>query len=251
MLFLNIKVTSLHIFYVIQFIFSHFFYLVNFLGVVTKSNKKMSSSENSSVGSNEDPDAGFTLLFDKEISYELPSEGQEEEDSETVKSGKVNVQVHIKQNDDNLEAVRLRFLSKDDIRYLYEKVYDSEEFESIKEGQELNIEFNDFPNALEEVLEQVTEDGEEGYKAVMIQNEEEEKAELVLQQDLDLCTTDIFKFELEACPRERVEKISQERYNELCKQYDEIATKYKDMIKRIKRQDPKILSTFKTSTALQ
>ena len=44
---------------------------------------------------------------------------------------------------------------------------------------------------------------------------------------------------------EKMEKINQERFNELQKEYIQVSTMYKDMVKRIKRQDPKILSTFR------
>ena len=197
-----------------------------------------------------DQDQDYSLLFEKEIEIIVEGENEEKENSENeeeediVQTSQLHIQVSIKQTDDNLEGVRIRFFSQEDIRFLYERIFHEDEFNQFKTDQELDIDFGDFPNVLEEVLSNVSRESEEGsYKAIL--RTEGDDVVLCLQQDLELCTTDIFTFKLPFCKPERIEQVSQQRYDELIKQYNEVATQYKDMIKRIKRQDPKVLAGFK------
>ena len=201
---------------------------------------------------NEESDENFTLLFRKEISIinREGNENEEEEDNggneeeEKQEDSDLIIEVYIQQTEDNLEAVKMRFLSKDDLQFLFEKVYKSEDFASIKTEQELEFDFGDFPNVLEEILGFVTKDSiNDNYKAIFRVNGRQ--GELVIQEDLELCVTEIFNFKLDQCSVERIKKVSQDRYNEYAHKYQELMTQYKDMVKRIKRQDPKILSTFR------
>ena len=177
----------------------------------------------------------------------ITENAQEEEDQtdqneeEEISVFDLHIAVSIDQTDDQLNAVNIRFTSGDDIRYLFEGEYTEESFEEMKTDQELEIDFNDFPNVLQEVLDKVPDE----YKATIKLHDEGHKVTLALQQELEFCTTDIFTFTLDLASAERIEKVSQERYNELLKQYQQISTQYKDMVKRIKRQDPKILDTLK------
>ena len=141
----------------------------------------------------------------------------------------------------------MRFTSGNDIQFLYEKEYDAEAFEALKTDQELEIDFNDFPNILQEVLDKVPDT----YTAKVYQHENDSQSYLTLkiQQDLELCTQDIFTFDLPLASVERIKQVSQDRYNKLRSQYQSISTQYQDMVKRIKRQDPKILSSFRIQEA--
>ena len=210
----------------------------------------MSSEEPAQTQQNEETeDENFTLLFSKEISVvnkdnqnEVETENEEEEEK-GVDSDLI-IEVYIQQTEDNLEAVKMRFLSKDDLRFLFEKVYRPEDFDEIKKEQELEFDFGDFPNVLEEILGFVTAHSEnENYKAIW--NTEGNQGILIIEEDLDLCVTEIFNFRLDQCSVERIKRVSQDRYNELNHKYQELMTQYKDMVKRIKRQDPKILATFR------
>ena len=186
----------------------------------------------------------YTLLFETDIEAENAQEEEDQTDQneeEEISVFDLHIAVSIDQTDDQLNAVNIRFTSGDDIRYLFEGEYTEESFEKMKTDQELEIDFNDFPNVLQEVLDKVPDE----YKATIKLHDEGHKVTLALQQELEFCTTDIFTFTLDLASAERIEKVSQERYNELLKQYQQISTQYKDMVKRIKRQDPKILDTLK------
>jgi hypothetical protein len=187
----------------------------------------------------------YSLLFktDLEIINEINGN---EGDSDTAESI-LAVEVFSKMDEnDQLDSLRIRFFSNEQISFVFEHTFTKENYEEFKKDQQLEVEFDEFPNVLEEVLSNVslTDDSSETYHAIL-KSEGDDKVSLSILQELELCTTDIFKLDLEKCKSDRIVEISQKRYDELTKEYQKVCIQYKDMIKRIKRQDPDILKNFK------
>ena len=198
--------------------------------------------------SNEVPkEEEYTLLFETEIEVEDEEEEEEDQqnDSDVIEKSvdTLHVSCSILQNEDELKSVALRFTSGNDIQFLFEAEYDEKAFETLKTDQDLEIDFNDFPNILQEVLEKVPNT----YTAKTHQYDKDERSylRLKIQQDLELCTQDIFTFDLPLATVERIKQVSQDRYNAYRERYQKVWVQYQDMIKRIKRQDPKILTSFR------
>ncbi|EAY21836.1 hypothetical protein TVAG_248950 [Trichomonas vaginalis G3] len=198
-------------------------------------------------------DEEFELFFDQDVPIEnrldqSPEEAEEDEPGDEYTN--FSIVVNLKQTEDEAEAIKIQLYSKDVLSFLYEGEMSKEDFESFKAEQELDIDFNDFPNVLQEVLGQINEDIEEnGYNARLIPDGED-ACHLIIKQDLDLCTTEIFNIKLVGADQERIRKVSQARYNELSKRDNALRTQYKDLIKRIRRQDPKILQDFKLNSEI-
>ncbi|EAY10546.1 hypothetical protein TVAG_184480 [Trichomonas vaginalis G3] len=195
----------------------------------------------------------FEIFFDQDVPIEnrldaSPEEVEKDEPGEEFTN--FSIVVYLKQTDDEVDAIKIQLYSKDVLSFLYEGEMSKEDFETFKSEQELDIDFNDFPNILREVLGQINEDIEEnGYNARLIPDEEN-SCRLIIKQDLELCTTEIFNIKLTGAGNERIRKVSQTRYNELSKRDNALRTQYKDLIKRIRRPDPKILQDFKLSSEI-
>ncbi|EAY08450.1 hypothetical protein TVAG_355090 [Trichomonas vaginalis G3] len=196
----------------------------------------------------------YAVFFDQDVPIEnrldeSPEEAERDEPGEEYTN--FSIVVSLKQTKDEVEAIKIQLYSKDVLSFLYEGEMPKEDFETFKAEQELDIDFNDFPNVLQEVLGQINEDIEEnGYNARLLSGGENE-CRLIIKQDLDLCTTEIFNIKLLGADAERIRKVSQERYNELSKRDNNLRIQYKDLIKRIRRQDPKILQDFKLNSQIE
>lgn len=199
----------------------------------------------------EEADSKFTPFFDLEVPINDRLNVEPDEDPDLTVTN-FSIQLSIKQTDDELEAIRIQIYSKDNINFLFKGNLTAEEFEEFRKEQELEIDFNDFPNVLQEVLSQVNVDiiENEGYNAILQPDtENSEAARLIVKQDLELCTTEIFNIKLEQATAEEMRYIAQDRYNRLNKKFDQVKTNYKDLMKRINRQDPSILRNFKSAFA--
>lgn len=187
-------------------------------------------------------DVEFRVLCDEEINV-FNNDGIDDTNDDQEGYSTLNVQVSTNQEDDELRYIRIRLYTEDAIRFIYEIVINQDVFNKFKTEQELDFEFDEFPNVLQRILKQLNKDfeSEEGYKAVI--ETSDDYCVLSFQQALEYCTTEIFKFHIKLSTR--LEVLSQQRYDDLCRRVEQARTQLKDLVKRIRRQDPKILNDFR------
>ena len=205
----------------------------------------------------EDINQGYITIYETEI--KLP------EDEETYDPNAI-FKIMIRQSDDELESVRFQISRENELLFLYEGDYNREQFEEIKEKQGLEMEFEDFPNVVRQVLDDVMNDNsleeEQQYSLQMSytgqfnsKEEEEDNIEeedgsehstlfFLVSQKLDFCTVEIFNLEFHRADPERIQKISQYRYKVVQQKLHQAEIDYKDYKKRALRQSPNILNNF-------
>lgn len=180
----------------------------------------------------------------------------------------------VRQTDDVLESVRFQLSNNKDLDFLYESTYSEEEFNEMKQEQDLEIQFADFPNVIRQLINTCVKQDESDVEAKEKQfkvslkdkdpesqeddqdehNEEESSPEtryFLISQRLDFTSVIIFNLIFKRCEENRVERISQHRYDDLSKKLQAASTEYKDMLKRLQRQAPKILQGFKPNETQQ
>ncbi|OHT01761.1 hypothetical protein TRFO_31273 [Tritrichomonas foetus] len=224
-------------------------------------------SDHQSVAS--DINDGYVPIYVTKLVLKLRKEGEEAEEAEKIPKETV-FKIFVRQDNDVLESVRFQISDDKRLNFLYEADYDLDSFQSIKEEQELEIEFDDFPNVIRQlistIIKQGTDELNEGdYKASFkdrLEDEENEDSEnqeeeqdgesktryLVISQRLEFCSVAIFTLVFHECDNARVEHISQYRYDEISQKLKAVETEYKDIYKRIQRQAPKLLQDYKPST---
>lgn len=212
----------------------------------------------------DDINEGFVPIYVTPLNLKLKNAADEKELKEVV------FKILVRQTDDVLESVRFQIANDKELDFLYESTYDEESFNAMKDRQHLEIDFSDFPNVVRQLVATIVkqdeaqiEDGE--YKASFKDkdepqsdesgeeaNEEEEAAGgqgrrcfFIVYQRLEFCRVQIFKLVFTEAERERVQRISQARYDEVASKLKAVETEYKDIYKRIQRQAPKILADFK------
>jgi hypothetical protein len=175
------------------------------------------------------------------------------------------------QHEDVLERVRFQLSDEEELGFLYEATYDVARFNGLKDADGLEFDFPDLANVVRQLLNELIKQADAGqddptYKAVFKidvppeardppaepQDEEEEEpgpANLfIISQLLNLRRVPLLTLEFDQCPPERSTAVSQARYNELVAKYKEIWTEYNDILKRLERQAPKTLQSFKPAT---
>lgn len=223
------------------------------------------------MSASEDINEGFVPIYATTITLKFANEEGKKAPEAT------RFKIFVRQTDDILEAVRFQLSKDDELNFLYECTYTEKEFKKMRREQQLDIDFNDFPNVVRQLVATIVKGKELGneesqYKASFkdyddpkSENEEEEEEEeeetqekneedvddstqrfFIVYQRLEFCKVQIFKLAFKECPIERIEKIAQARYDELSAQYKAVDTEYKDIYKRIERQARGILATFKT-----
>ncbi|OHT15378.1 hypothetical protein TRFO_14130 [Tritrichomonas foetus] len=218
------------------------------------------------MDNNSDINEDFVPIYVTHLQLKLKKE--DGEDSEKVAKDTV-FKIFVHQDNDVLNAVRFQISDDKRLNFLYEADYDAEAFEAIKEKQGLEIEFDDFPNVIRQlistIIRQGTDELNEGdYKASFkdhVESEEPEEEEedhqeeegetktryFLISQRLEFCSVEIFRLRFHECDNEKVEKISQYRYDEISQKLKAVETEYKDIYKRLQRQAPKILQDYKPS----
>lgn len=215
----------------------------------------MSANNNSQADINE----GYVVIFVTKLELKLKRDDTEENQKipyETV------FKIYVKQNNDELESVLFELSDDKCLDFLFQSRYNKEKFEELKDEQNLEIEFDDFPNVIRQVItvinKQDPDDKSEGrYKVSFKANEEQEPQDeneeeeaiddrfLIISQYLEFCPVEIFKLTFERCSDELVHQISQSRYDEISQKLKAVQTEYKDILKRLQRQAPKILEDYK------
>lgn len=199
-------------------------------------------------------DEEFVQFFDIDVPVEnrLDEEAANIPDDEFGEEyNRLKIQVSVKQVDEDVDEIKICLYDSDNLFFLYEGNMTKDEFEKFKNEQELEIDFNDFPNVLQEVLSNIPEDIVEGSYVAVLKPATDDQVQFIVKQDLDVCTTEIFNIKLQQPDFERLRKVSQQRYNEISKRDTAIRIQYKDLIKRIRRQDPKILQDFKVNAQIE
>lgn len=207
----------------------------------------------------EDIDEGFVVIYVTKLNLKLKKDDNPENQKiqyETV------FKIYVKQNNDELESVLFELSDDKRLDFLFRSVYDKEKFENLKEEQNLEIEFDDFPNVIRQVItvinKQDPDDKSEGKYKVSFKSEESQEQEgdeeeeesfdsryLIISQYLEFCPVEIFKLTFERCSEDIVQRISQSRYDEISQKLKAVQTEYKDIIKRLQRQAPKIYADLK------
>ncbi|KAK8891212.1 hypothetical protein M9Y10_028418 [Tritrichomonas musculus] len=183
--------------------------------------------------------------------------------------------IFVLQDNDVLTSVRFQLSDDQELDFLYEADYDSERFEQIKQEQNLEIEFEDFPNVIRQLITTINNQGtdelEEGdYKLSFkdhdtsgedqennsVDQNEEEEEELkvryfIISQKIEICVVEIFKLVFVECAGEKVQRISQSRYDEISAQLKLVDTELKDIKKRLQRQAPKLLQEYQSTILLE
>ena len=67
--------------------------------------------------------------------------------------------IFVLQDNDVLTSVRFQLSDDQELDFLYEADYDSERFEQIKQEQNLEIEFEDFPNVIRQLITTINNQG--------------------------------------------------------------------------------------------
>ena len=209
----------------------------------------------------DDINEGFVAIYVTPLKLKLKNASGQKEEKEIV------FKILVRQTDDILESVRFQIANDKELDFLYEATYNQESFDAMKRRQHLDIDFNDFPNVVRQLVgtvvkqdESEMEDGE--YKVSFKESDdplsedeepEPEQAEgelgrcfFIVYQRLEFCRVQIMKIVFNEADRERVDRISQARYDEVAAKFKAVETEYKDIYKRIQRQAPKILADFKT-----
>ena len=224
-------------------------------------------AENAS--SNGDINEGFIQIFSTNLELKLRfGEGDESQKVPHVTVFKI----FVRQDNDVLESVRFQLSDDKRLNFLYEADYNDEQFNAIKQEQGLEIEFDDFPNVIRQLVTTVTKqdnnelnegdykisfkekNGDDESQDSDQENEDEDetiKRYFIISQKLEFCNVEIFKLVFHACDAGRIGLISQSRYNEISQKLKDIDREYKDIYKRLQRQAPKILSDFKPSAGVE
>ncbi|KAH0795791.1 hypothetical protein GPJ56_000292 [Histomonas meleagridis] len=198
---------------------------------------------------------GYSPIFETTLTVKIMNdETQEKIFKEEI------LQILIKQNDESLESVRFQLYDETQLDFLFESSYFEEDFQKMKEKQDLEIDFMDFPNVIRQLLNKINIDSKSAaisqYKISLTNiddNEDEEetydsnerKFFLKISQRLEFCTVELFKIVLSECTPDRIEKVAQYRYNQLAQKLKAIQIEYNDFYKRVQRQSPKALVDFK------
>lgn len=218
----------------------------------------MSANNESQADINE----GYVVIYVTKLELKLKKDDIEENQKipyETV------FKIYVKQNNDELESVLFELSDDKCLDFLFQSRYNKEKFEELKEEQSLEIEFDDFPNVIRQVItvinKQDPDDKSEGRYKVSFKKDEEAQEEgseeeeefidcrfLIISQYLEFCPVEIFKLTFEKCSDELVHQISQSRYDEISQKLKAVQTEYKDILKRIQRQAPKLLDGYKEDT---
>lgn len=213
----------------------------------------------------DDINEGFVPIYVTPLNLKLKNAQGEKELKEVV------FKILVRQTDDILESVRFQIANDKELDFLYESTYDEQSFEAMKDRQHLEIDFSDFPNVVRQLVATIVkqdeanmEDGE--YKASFKDRDEPQSDEsgeeaspeeedagagpgrkcfFIVYQRLEFCRVQIFKLVFTEAERERVQRISQARYDEVASKLKAVETEFKDIYKRIQRQAPKILADFK------
>ena len=190
-------------------------------------------------------DEGFTQFFESKLSIIIG--GYEEE----IESNSVTISIYISQVEDDLDTVRFRLSDDNNLQFLYESDYNNETFSQMKEQQSLEIDFEDFPNVIRQVLEDIINEqstGGENYGVVFNLEGDETQATLNITQKLDFCDTDIFIFDFFKCETDKILSVTQQRYDIIAEKAKKAETEYKDLLKRIQRQDANAIIGHKGPT---
>ena len=213
-----------------------------------------------------DINEGFIPIFVTKITLKLKKENGEENEKAPHE---IVFKIFVKQDNDVLNTVRFQLSDDKRLDFLYESDYDLDAFEAIKHEQNLEIEFDDFPNVIRQLITTIIKQGkdelDEGdYKVsfkdhvtnedgdIEVEHDEEEGSlkvrYLIISQRLEFCSVEIFRLTFVECDNDKTERISQYRYDEIAQKLKEVQTEFKDTFKRIQRQDPKILRGYQLPT---
>lgn len=192
-----------------------------------------------------DLDEGYVPIYVTHVQLKIKKDG--ENGIEKYKKDAV-FKIFVKQDDDVLNSVRLQLSDDQRLDFLYEADYGSEEFERLREEQQLEIEFDDFPNVIRKLMTTIIQQGDdtlnEGDYKIAFKDTDSDGICLIISQKIDICTVEIFRLEFIQITGERVQKIAQSRFDDISKKLKAIEIEYKDTIKRIERQAPKLIHNY-------
>jgi hypothetical protein len=203
----------------------------------------------------DDPNQGYVQIHATALNLPVKREAQKLVQNLIFK-------ILVLQREDTLESVRFQFSDEEELGFLYEGTYDLARFNTMKEEQALEFDFGDLANVVRQLLGQLPQDvnldGQDTpYKAVFkigeepppIEEEDDEPLPplnvFVISQLLNLRKVPLLTLDFDQCPPERSTAVSQARYNESVAKLKELKTEYTDIVKRLERQAPKILQSFK------
>jgi len=139
-----------------------------------------------------------------------------------------------------LNNFRIQITSDINVFFVYQASFSRENFEELKVKQQLNVDFNNFPNVLKEMF------SSKEY-SVLFTFEDESKASLKFQQKLKFKVVDILSIYFSAAPIELIQQIVQYRFTQLKCENASIKSQLDNVFAMLKIKDPSVLRKMSSS----
>jgi hypothetical protein len=178
---------------------------------------------------------GFVPQFDEEVDLECRNLQLQESEQRRVhfriltRNGPLG----------RLGEVRFEIFDDNDLFFFVEAVLNAEDFEELKNTEELLISFDEFPNEVQTMLKESLVQSSES-QVTFIEGEDGD-GRLEFTQLLQLKAVEIFRLKFEASQPELVQKHVQYRYNKLAAQCAEKKLMVSEFNKQMQSRNPILL----------
>ena len=139
-----------------------------------------------------------------------------------------------------LNNFRIQITSDINVFFVYQASFSRETFQELKESQQLDVEFNSFPDVLKEMF------SSKEY-SVLFSFEDENKASLKFQQKLKFKVVDILAIDLSSASIELIQQIVQYRFTQLKNENAAIKSQLDNVFAMLKIKDPSMLRKMSSS----
>jgi hypothetical protein len=139
-------------------------------------------------------------------------------------------------------VLRITLTDDADLFFLYEGEYDADSYVTLKESENLSIEFNDFPAALAEIMRDTSQ--ESGYQ---LQLNLDSDPELLVLQRLKIKTVPLVALKLAPASDDAVHNWVHSKYQVVKEELDSVIEERRTLFALLKIKDPSVLKQSKTA----
>lgn len=195
---------------------------------------------------------GSRLIYERELSMDIramsPSDGLAEEPLNTSSTEAIKVKLLTKGTEDGFSSMRIEFSSESDLFFHYFYVSTLESFETLREEQNLKIDFMELPDVLIKMFNLCIRDTKVYVAILMLYVDG--SAKLDFAQNMEYKTVDLLSLRCKQSDDEIVQRHITFRYNSVKQKLALMQSRLHEINSMVKSKNPSLLLQMKSNGAI-
>ncbi|EGR29241.1 hypothetical protein IMG5_160400 [Ichthyophthirius multifiliis] len=182
---------------------------------------------------------GHRVVYDREIPFHIRFQKQDVETEDLPNLEPLRTRVFILGDEKNLQQLKLELSSDNDIFFHFTHLANENNFKTIKQTQQLNIQFNEYPSICIKCFNKVEKDQNQYSAIFTIMNEGMGRLEIV--QSTEYKNIEVIAFEFQASNDDLIRQIITFRYMSLKSKLALMEGRLQDINEVVRVKNPSLL----------